>query len=238
MPQALHRLHPQVQGPADEFAARVDLQVRPMPRKRYLPPSPLAWRRIVSFDLADPEQRRAAAVYWRKRLRELHRDRREFPNEFDRLIADAEGWSHQVAAAAGLRSDQAVTDELYPQAVWYAAQIRSRAAEIRHLRDRYPDLVLGLALYVGELIGEARAHLAHGEDAARGLKAVQSARAGHEQAYGSEAAKQARWRAQLAAFEKYRAQGFNITESERRAAKECGVCPRTIHEARRRVPPG
>jgi hypothetical protein len=193
----------------------------------------LAPRRIVSFDLRDPEQHRAAVVYWRDRISRLLRDKARFPSEFDRLIADAEGWSHEVTSAAELRADQAVPDELYPQARWYAAQITMRAAEIRDLRERHPGLALGLALYLGELIGEARAHLAHGEDAARGMKAVQSARAGHEQVHGNEAAKQARWRDQSAAFEKYRAQGFNITESERRAAAECRVSQRTIHTTRK-----
>jgi hypothetical protein len=203
-----------------------------MPRKKYLPPSPLAPRRVVSFDLADPEQSRAAAMYWRKRLGELLHDKSEFPSEFDRLIADAEAWCQDVAAAAGVRSDQGVPDELYPQAIWYAVQIRTRAAEIRHLRDSHPDLALGLALYLGELIGEARAQLAHGEDAARGLKTMESARAGHAQVHGSENAKQARWRGQIAAFEKYRAQGYNITQAERRAAAECGVSQRTIYTTR------
>jgi hypothetical protein len=207
---------------------------RPMRRKRHLPPSPLAPRRLVRFDLTDPEQRRATVVYWRERISRLLRDKTRFPSEFDRLIADAEGWCHEVATAAGLRSDQAVPDELYPQAIWYAAQIRRRAAEIRDLRERYPDLALGLALFLGELIGEARAHLAHGEDAARGMKAVQSARAGHEQVHGNQSDKQARWRAQYAAFERYRAQGCNITKAQALAAKECGVSPRIIFEARKR----
>jgi hypothetical protein len=205
-----------------------------MRRTKHLPPSPLARRRLVSFDLADPEQRRAAAVYWRKRIRELLRDKSDFPSEFDRLIADAEAWCQDVAAAAGLQSDQVMPDELYPQAVWYAAQIRTRVAEIRHLRESHPDLALGLALCLGELIGEARAHLAHGEDAARGLKAMESARVGHKQVHGDQTAKQARWRAQFAAFNKYRAQGRNITEAERRAAQECGVSSRTIHTTRKK----
>ena len=78
-----------------------------------------------------------------------------------------------------------MSDDLYPQKVWYASQIRSLAAEIRRLREKEPDLVLGIALTLGELIGEARAHLTHGEDAARGLKAMSSARAGHEQVHGT-----------------------------------------------------
>lgn len=204
-----------------------------MPRKKYLPPSPLAPRRMVSFDLTDPRQRRAALIYWRDRISRLLRDKARFPSEFDRLIADAEGWSHDVTSAAGLGPDQTVPDDLYPQALWYAAQIRMRVAEIRDLRKRYPDLSLGLALYLGELIGEARAHLAHGEDAARGVRAMESARAGHEQVHGNQAAKQARWRDQLAAYEKYHARGLNVTESERRAANECGVSPRTIHATRK-----
>jgi hypothetical protein len=110
-----------------------------------------------------------------------------------------------------------------------------RAAEIRDWRESHPDLALGLALFLGELIGEARAHLAHGEDAARGMKAVQSARAGHEQVHGNQAHKQARWRMQYTAFEKYRAQGCNITDAESLAANECGVSPRTIFEARKRA---
>jgi hypothetical protein len=204
-------------------------------RRTYLPPSPLAPRQVVSFDVRDPEQARAALSYWKRRLAGLARDRSEFPSEFDRLIADTEAWCQDVAAAAGLRPDQAVSDELYPEAIWYAARISTRAAEIRHLRDHHPDLALGLALFLGELIGEARAHLTHGVDAARGVKAMQSVRAGHEGAHGSPAVKQARWRAQVATFEKYRAQRLGITEAERRAAEECGVSPRTIYNARRRA---
>jgi hypothetical protein len=203
-------------------------------RRTYLPPSPLAPRQVVSIDVRDPEQARAALVYWKRRLAGLARDRSEFPSEFDRLIADTEAWCRDVAAA-GLRPDQPVSDELYPEPIWYATQISTRAAEIRHLRDRDPDLALGLALCLGELIGEARAHLAHGVDAARGVKAIQSARAGHEGKHGNPATKQARWRTQNAAFERYRAQRFGITEAERRAAEECGVSPRTIHQARKRA---
>jgi hypothetical protein len=107
-----------------------------MHRKRYLPPSPLAPRQVVNFDVRDPEHARAALSYWKRRLAGLARDRSEFPSEFDRLIADTEAWCQDVAAAAGLRPDQAVSDELYPEPIWYAARISTRAAEIRHLRDR------------------------------------------------------------------------------------------------------
>jgi hypothetical protein len=64
---------------------------------------------------------------------------------------------------------------------------------------------------------------------------MQSVKAGHEGVHGSPAAKRARWRAQLAAFEKYRAQDLSFTESEHRAATECDVSPRTIHQARKRT---
>ena len=206
-----------------------------MSRKRHLPPSPLAPRQLVRFDLADPEQHRAAAVYLRDRLRRLARDKREFPSEFDRLIAATEAWCREVYAEAGLKPDDVVPDESYPQRSWYASQIRSVVAEIRDLREKEPDLVLGLALLVGELIGEARAHLTHGENAARGLKGVVSARAGHEQVHGTEEVKKTRWQAQVSAFERYRAEGHRITAAESLAAEECGVSPRTIHEARKRA---
>lgn len=206
-----------------------------MRRKTYLPPSPLAPRQLVSFDLADPKQHRATAKYLRERLGALARDKAKFPNEFDRLIADTETWCHDVVAEAGLRPDEAVPDDRYPEAIWYAIEIKKRVAEIRDLRDSYPDLAVSLALLLGQLIGEARAHLRHGQDAARGIKAVQSAREGHEQVHGTEAKKTARWSAQFTAFKNYRAQGLNITESERRAATECGVSPRTIFEARKRA---
>ena len=206
-----------------------------MSRKRHLPPNPLAPRRLVRFDLADPEQSRAVAVYLRDRLRRLARDKREFPSEFDRLIAATEAWCREVYAEAGLKPDDVVPDDLYPQDIWYASQISSLVAEIRDLREREPDLVLGLALVLGELIGEARAHLTHGENAARGLKGVVSARAGHEQVHGTEEVKKTRWQAQVSAFDRYRAQGYRITAAESLAAEECGVSPRTIHEARKRA---
>jgi 8-oxo-dGTP pyrophosphatase MutT (NUDIX family) len=82
-------------------------------RKRHLPPNPLAPRRLVRFDLADPEQSRAVAVYLRDRLRRLARDKREFPSEFDRLIAATEAWCREVYAEAGLKPDDVVPDDLY-----------------------------------------------------------------------------------------------------------------------------
>ena len=94
----------------------------------------------------DPEQCRAAAEYLTNRFDRLARDRESIPSEFDRLIAPAEAWCRAVYAEAGLKPDEVVSDDLYPQKVWYASQIRSLAAEIRKLREREPDLVLGLAL--------------------------------------------------------------------------------------------
>jgi hypothetical protein len=204
-----------------------------MRRKHNLPPSPLAPRRQVKFDLTDAEGSRAAGEYLRKRFDRLARDQAEYPSEFDRLIAPAEAWSRAVYAEAGLRADDVVSDEQYPQNVWYASQIQSRAAAIRKLREREPDLVLGLALELGELIGEGRAHLAHGEDAARGLKGVLSARAGHEQVHGSQEIKEARWRGHVSAYQRYRASGHPITAAEKLAAEERGVSSKTIHNARR-----
>jgi hypothetical protein len=193
----------------------------------------LAPRRLVRFDLADPEQGRAAAVYLRDRLRRLARDKREFPSEFDRLIAATEAWCREVYAEAGLKPDDVVPDDLYPQDIWYASQISSRVAEIRDLREREPDLLLGLALVLGELIGEARAHLAHGENAARGLKGVSSARAGHEQVHGTKEMKEARWRGHVSAFQRYRAHGHSIAVAESFAAKERAVSCKTIFNARK-----
>jgi hypothetical protein len=138
-----------------------------------------------------------------------------------------------VYAEAGLKPDCVVSDELYPQKVWYASQIRSLAAEVRGLRDKEPDLVLGIALTLGELIGEARAHLTHGEDAARGLKAVLSAREGHEQVHGTKEAKEARWLGHVRSFERHRANGNSITTAQSLAAEECGVSCKTIFNARR-----
>jgi hypothetical protein len=206
-----------------------------MRRKHNLPPSPLAPRQPVKFELADPEQARAGAEHLRNRLDRLARDRRAFPSEFDRLVAPAEAWSRAAYAEAGMKPDWVASDELYPQEVWYASQIRSLTAEIRRLREKEPDLVLGIALTLGELIGEARAHLTHGENAARGLKAVLSAREGHEQVHGTKDIKQARWRGHVRAFEKYRAKGDSITVAERRAAQERGVDPKTIFNARKRA---
>jgi hypothetical protein len=203
-----------------------------MHRKRHLPPSPLAPRQQVRFDLTDPEQSAAAGVYLINRFDRLARDWREFPSEFDRLIAPAEGWSRAVYAEAGLKPDEFVPDDRYPESIWYASQIRSLAAEIRKLREREPDLVLALALLLGELIGEGRAHLTHGENAARGLKNVLSARAGHEQVHGTKAIKEARWRGHVSAFERHRAKGHSITVAESLAAEERNVSSKTIFNAR------
>jgi hypothetical protein len=172
-----------------------------MRRKHNLPPSPLAPRQPVKFELADPEQGRAAFEWLTDRLTRLARDKRKFPSEFDRLLAPAEAWAHRVYAEAGLKPGWVVPDDLYPQEVWYASQIRSLAAESRRLREKEPDLVLGIALTLGELIGEARAHLTHGQDAARGLKAVLSAREGHEQVHGTKEMKEPRWRGQVVSLD-------------------------------------
>jgi thioesterase domain-containing protein len=204
-----------------------------MRRKHNLPPSPLAPRQLVKFDLADPEQARASFVYLRDRLSRLARDKKEFPSEFDRLLASAEAWCSAVYAEERLKPNWVASDDLYPQRVWYASQIRSLAAEIRRLREREPDLVLGIALTLGELIGEARAHLTHGEDAARGLKAMSSARSGHEQVHGTKEMKDARWRGHVSAFQRYRANGHSITAAEGLAAEERGVSSKTIFNARR-----
>ena len=204
-----------------------------MRRKDNLPPSPLAPRRWNRFDLADPKQFAATAAHLRDRLHRLEADRRKFPSEFDRLIADVEGWCSAVYAEAGLKPDEFVSDDRYPQRVWYASQIRALAAEIRGLRKREPDLVLGIALTLGELIGEARAHLTHGENAARGLKGVLSARAGHEQVHGTKERKDARWQGHVSAFQKYRAEGHSITAAEALAAEERDVSCKTIFNARK-----
>lgn len=204
-----------------------------MHRMHNLPPSPLAPRRPVRFDLTDAEQSRAAGEYLINRFDRLARDRKEFPSEFDRLIAPAEGWSRVVYAEAGLKPDEVVSDDLYPQRVWYASQIRSLADEIRRHREKEPDLVLGLALLLGELIGEGRAHLSHGENAARGLKNVLSARAGHEQVHGTKEIKEARWRAHVSAFERYRADGHSVSVAESLAAEERNVSSKTIFNARK-----
>ena len=204
-----------------------------MHRKYNLPPSPLAPRRQIRFDLTDPEQSRAAGAYLINRFDRLARDKREFPSEFDRLLAPAEAWSRAVYVESGLKPDQFVPDDLYPQKVWYASRIRSLAAEIRRLREKEPDLVLGLALLLGELIGEGQAHLAHGENAARGLKNVLSARAGHEQVHGTKEVKEARWRGHVSAFERYRASKYSISVADALAAKERGVSRKTIYNARR-----
>jgi hypothetical protein len=207
-----------------------------MRRKHNLPASPLAPRQQDKFDLTDPEQSHAAAVYLIDRFDRLARDQREYPSAFDRVIAPAEAWCHAVYTEAGLKPDEVVSNDLYPQKVWYASQIRSLAAAIRKLREREPDLVLGLALELGVVIGEGRAHLTHGENAARGLKGVLSARAGHEQVHGTKEMKEARWRGHVSAFQKYRASGHPITVAESLAAKERGVSCKTIFNARKRAP--
>jgi hypothetical protein len=56
-----------------------------MRRKHNLPPSPLAPRQPVKFELADPEQARAGAAYLRNRLDRLARDR-----------ANSIAWSRQL----------------------------------------------------------------------------------------------------------------------------------------------
>jgi thioesterase domain-containing protein len=206
-----------------------------MRRKNNLPPSPLAPRQLVKFDLADPQERPALIEYLTERLGRLTRGKRAFPNAFDRLLAPTEAWCSEVYAEAGMESDRVVSDDHYPQEVWYASQIRSLAAEIRRLREKEPDLVLGIALTLGELIGEARAHLSHGENAARGLKAVLSAREGHEQVHGTREMKEARWREHVSAFQKYRADGHSITAAELLAAREGGVSGKTIFNARKRA---
>jgi hypothetical protein len=206
-----------------------------MRRKHNLPPSPLAPRQQVKFDLTDPAQSHAAAVYLIDRFDRLAHDQREYPSEFDRLIAPAEAWCRAVYTEAGLKPDEVVSNDLYPQRIWYASQIRSLATEIRRLREKEPDLVLGIALTLGELIGEAQAHLTHGENAARGLKGVLSARAGHEQVHGTKEIKQARWRGHVSAFERYRAQGHSISMAETLAAEERGVSSKTIFNARKRA---
>jgi hypothetical protein len=200
-----------------------------MRRKRYLPPSPLAPRQLVKLDVNDP----AAAVYLTDRLDRLARGKRAFPSEFDRLLAPAEAWARAVYAEAVIKPDWVVSDDLYPQKIWYASQIRSLAAEIRRLREKEPDLVLGIALTLGELIGEAKAHLMHGENAARGLKAMSSARAGHEQVHGTKEMKEARWRGHVRTFQRYRASGHPITVAESLAARERGVSCKTVFNARK-----
>jgi hypothetical protein len=204
-----------------------------MRRKHNLPSSPLAPRQLVKFDFADPEQSRAATEYLTDRLDRLARGKRAFPSEFDRLLAPAEAWAAAVYAEAGLEPRWAVSDDLYPQEIWYASQIRSLAAEIRRLREKESDLVLGIALTLGELIGEARAHLSHGENAARGLKAMSSARAGHEQVHGTKEIKEVRWRGHVIAFQRHRASGQKISEAQSRAAEERRVDPKTIYNARK-----
>jgi hypothetical protein len=200
-----------------------------MRRKHNLPPSPLAPRQLVKSDVNDP----AAAEYLTDRLSRLAHGNRAFPSEFDRLLAPAEAWAAAVYAEAGLKPRWVASDDLYPQEIWYASQFRSLAAEVRRLREKEPDLVLGIALTLGELIGEAKAHLTHGEDAARGVKAMSSARAGHEQVHGTKEMKEARWRGHVSAFQKYRASGHSIAEAEALAAEERGVSCKTIFNARK-----
>jgi hypothetical protein len=140
-----------------------------MRRKDNLPPSPLAPRQKVNFELSDPKQYRATAEYQRSRLRSLAREKDKYPNEFDRLIADVEARCGDILAEERLEPGAGVSDERYPEPIWYAGQIIDRTAEIRDLRDHNPDLAIAAALVLGHLIGEAQAHLSLGEDAARGV---------------------------------------------------------------------
>jgi hypothetical protein len=73
----------------------------------------------------------------------------------------------------------------------------------------------------------------HGEDAARGLKAVLSAREGHEQVHGTKEAKEARWQGHVKAYQRYRAQGHGIGAAEALAAEKRGVHRKSIYNARR-----
>ena len=73
----------------------------------------------------------------------------------------------------------------------------------------------------------------HGQDAARGLKGVLSARAGHEQVHGTEEMKEARWQGHVSAYQKYRASGRSISAAESFAAEERGVSCKTIFNARK-----
>jgi hypothetical protein len=75
----------------------------------------------------------------------------------------------------------------------------------------------------------------HGEDAARGLNAVLSARAGHEQVHGTKEAKEARWQGHVEAYQRYRAQGHGIGAAEALAAEERDVSNKTIYNARKRA---
>jgi hypothetical protein len=64
---------------------------------------------------------------------------------------------------------------------------------------------------------------------------MSSAREGHEQVHGTRDMKEARWREHVSAFQKHRADGHSITAAERLAAKERGVDPKTIFNARKRA---
>ena len=88
---------------------------------------------------------------------------------------------------------------------------------------------------LGELIGEARAHLTHGEDAARGLKAVSSAREGHEQVHGTKEDEGSSLAGARERFQRYRASGHPISAAESLAAEERGVSCKTIFNARKRA---
>jgi hypothetical protein len=77
--------------------------------------------------------------------------------------------------------------------------------------------------------------LSHGENAARGLKGVLSARAGHEQVHGTNQMKADRWREHVRAYQKYRASGRSISAAESLAAEERGVSCKTIFNARKRA---
>ena len=199
-----------------------------MRRKRYLPTQPLS---TTSAGQIRCQRSGRAAVYLTDRLGRLARGKREFPSEFDRLLAPAEAWSRAVYAEAGMEPNSRARRPLPAGGLVRITDSLPRCRDPK-TRGKEPDLVLGIALTLGELIGEARAHLSHGKDAARGLKAVLSAREGHEQVHGTKEAKEARWREHVRAFERHRANGHSITTAQSIAAEECGVSCKTIFNAR------